>query len=136
MSWCWRARAAAAALGRAFKARTARKLYWALTVGVPAPEQGAIKLALSKGGGAGRERAFVDPKQGKRAESLFKVLEKAGDEVAWVVLWPRTGGPTNCACTWPNWDVRSWATASTAASRPSSKAATWNASCTCMPANW
>jgi len=86
-----RNRAAATALGRAVKARSARKLYWAVTVGVPAPEQGAIKLALSKGGGAGRERAFVDPKHGKRAESLFKVLEKAGDEVAWVVLWPRTG---------------------------------------------
>ncbi len=86
-----RHRAAAAALGHAFKARSARKLYWALTVGVPAPEQGTIKLALSKGGGAGRERAFVDAKRGKRAETLFKVLEKAGDEVAWVVLWPRTG---------------------------------------------
>lgn len=86
-----RHRAAAAALGRAFKARSARKLYWAVTVGVPAPEQRTIKLALSKGGGPGRERAFVDPKHGKRAESLFKVLEKAGDKVAWVVLWPRTG---------------------------------------------
>jgi len=86
-----RHRVAANQLGQVFRSRNARKLYWAVTVGVPAPEQGTIKIPLSKGGGAGRERAFQDAKAGKRAITLFKVLDKAGTKVAWLVLWPQTG---------------------------------------------
>src|SRR5471032_1177922 len=39
---------AAAALGAAFRGKTTRKVYWAVTVGVPKPQRGRIDLALAK----------------------------------------------------------------------------------------
>ena len=44
---------AAAALARSLQQRDARKIYWALTRGVPKRAQGSIKLALAKEGGFG-----------------------------------------------------------------------------------
>ena len=40
--------AAAAALAAAFRGKDVRKVYWALTVGVPKPRQGTIDLPLAK----------------------------------------------------------------------------------------
>lgn len=86
-----RHRQAATELGRAFKGKDTRKVYWALTAGVPDPAEGTIDLPLSKGGGKGAERVFADPEEGKQALTVFKVLENAGRKVALVALWPRTG---------------------------------------------
>ena len=44
-------RAVAAKLGRAFQTRSVRKIYWALTHGVPKPPQGKIEAALVKASG-------------------------------------------------------------------------------------
>src|SRR5206468_5167348 len=45
---------AAAALSESLRRRDARKIYWALTKGVPKPHRGVVRLALAKEGGFGR----------------------------------------------------------------------------------
>lgn len=83
--------AAARALAEAFRGRTTRKLYWALTVGVPRPFQGKIDLPLVKLPGKAGERMAPDEEEGKRAVTYYKVLEHMGKKAAWVALWPLTG---------------------------------------------
>jgi 23S rRNA pseudouridine955/2504/2580 synthase len=84
-----RNRKAAVELGRMFKGKEVRKIYWALTAGVPAVQRGRIDLAVGKG--AGGARVMVDAKDGKRAVTLYCVIERSGDRLAWVAFWPRTG---------------------------------------------
>ena len=88
-----RSRNAAAALGRALKYRDAKKIYWALVVGVPSPQAGEIDAPLAKSGGAGRERMGVAGRGGgaKSAHTLYRVIETAAAELAWVALAPLTG---------------------------------------------
>lgn len=86
-----RNRAAAASLGAAFKGKDTRKLYWAITAGVPSPQEGEISMPLSKGGGRGHERVIADPEEGKSAITWYKVIDTAGKRAALVALWPRTG---------------------------------------------
>jgi len=89
-----RSRKAAARLGKAFKAHQAKKIYWALVVGVPRPEEGAIDAPLVKTGKAGEERISIDFEgegDAKHALTRFIVIESAGREFAWVALWPVTG---------------------------------------------
>ncbi|HYB58591.1 MAG TPA: RluA family pseudouridine synthase, partial [Alphaproteobacteria bacterium] len=83
--------AAARALAEAFRDRTTRKLYWAITVGVPRPLQGKIDLPLAKLPGRAGERMAPDEEEGKRAVTYYKVLEHMGKKAAWVALWPVTG---------------------------------------------
>ena len=82
---------AAARLAEAFRAKSARKLYWALVAGVPRPSRGKIDMALAKHGGPHGERVGEDKEAGKRAITLYAVVEAAGDRAAWLVLWPLTG---------------------------------------------
>jgi len=86
-----RSRAAAAALGKVFRGREARKIYWAIVVGVPDPRQGRIDLAIAKLPGRAGEKMAVDRETGQRAITDFRVLESAGHRLAWVALWPQTG---------------------------------------------
>jgi 23S rRNA pseudouridine955/2504/2580 synthase len=82
---------AAAKLTEMFRGRDVRKIYWAVTVGVPKPHQGKIDLALAKEGGPQGERVAGDEDDGKRALTYFSVLENVGKQAAFVALWPRTG---------------------------------------------
>jgi 23S rRNA pseudouridine955/2504/2580 synthase len=86
-----RSRAAAAALGKVFRGREARKIYWAVVVGVPDPREGRIDLPVAKLPGRAGEKMAVDREEGQRATTDFRVLETAGKRLAWVALWPRTG---------------------------------------------
>ena len=86
-----RNRQTATQLGDAFKTKDTRKVYWAVVCGIPDIEAGTINMPLSKGGGQGRERVFVDEEEGKDAITEYKVLERAGRRLALVALWPRTG---------------------------------------------
>jgi 23S rRNA pseudouridine955/2504/2580 synthase len=86
-----RNRAAAAKLGEALRGREARKLYWAAVVGVPKPKRGKIDLPLSKLPHPHGERILPDEEEGKRAVTLYAVLETAGNKVAWLALMPFTG---------------------------------------------
>lgn len=82
---------AAAALTKAFRDRSARKVYWALVAGVPKPPQATIDLALKKVGGKGKERMGWDDPDGDRAITDYAVLEHAGRFAALVAMKPLTG---------------------------------------------
>ncbi len=83
--------AAARALARTFRSQAARKVYWAVVVGVPELDKGMIDLPLAKGGRPGGERVSVDESDGKSARTLYSVVEAAGGRLAWLAFWPRTG---------------------------------------------
>lgn len=82
--------AATAKLAAAFKSRAARKIYWALTVGVPDPREGTIKAPLAKQEGAKGEKMEVS-EDGQRATTDFEVIENAAKTVAWIQMRPLTG---------------------------------------------
>ena len=86
-----RSAASAAVLGQAFRGREVRKLYWALVVGVPAEDVGAIRAPLAKAGSAGSERIGVDAAAGVPAVTHYRVLERVGRRAAWLELEPETG---------------------------------------------
>jgi 23S rRNA pseudouridine955/2504/2580 synthase len=85
----------AASLAQAFRARDTRKVYWALTYGVPIPRAGKIDAALIKSAADdGRERvrvAFSDEEEDvKSAVTLYETMEEA-TTMAWLALMPLTG---------------------------------------------
>lgn len=82
---------AARGLGRIFKSRDARKIYWALVAPSPAMPEGTINAPLAKMGGVAREKMNVDEEAGKKAVTEYKVLEQAHDRAAFIAFWPRTG---------------------------------------------
>lgn len=86
-----RSRAATAALGKVFRGRQARKIYWAIVVGIPDLYDGRIDLPVSKLPGKAGERMAVDEDEGQRAITYYRVLETAGRRLAWIALWPQTG---------------------------------------------
>jgi 23S rRNA pseudouridine955/2504/2580 synthase len=86
-----RTAAAAAFLTRAFRDKTARKIYWAVVVGRPQPEQARIGLPLAKALGRGGERVHADPDEGKPAVTYYRVVDSAGERAAWLALLPVTG---------------------------------------------
>jgi len=81
----------AAHFAKAFAGRTARKVYWAIVVGVPDRDEGMIDLALAKQPGTGGEKMHVDREGGMPARSRYRVIERAGNRAAWVELQPLTG---------------------------------------------
>jgi 23S rRNA pseudouridine955/2504/2580 synthase len=82
---------AAAHFAKAFSSRTARKVYWALVMGVPAIEDGMIELPIAKQPGTGGEKMYVDEKEGSPARTRYRVIEAAGSTCAWLELQPFTG---------------------------------------------
>jgi 23S rRNA pseudouridine955/2504/2580 synthase len=50
----------AAFFSKRFSGRTAKKVYWALVVGVPSIDEGLIDLPLAKQPGSGGEKMMVD----------------------------------------------------------------------------
>jgi 23S rRNA pseudouridine955/2504/2580 synthase len=82
---------AAGHFAKAFSSRTARKVYWALVVGVPAIEDGVIELPIGKQPGTGGEKMFVDPEGGSPARTRYRVIEMAASTACWVELQPYTG---------------------------------------------
>ena len=86
-----RSAAAAAELAAAFRGKAVRKVYWALTVGVPKPRQGRIDLPLAKLPGGAGERVVADDEDGKRALTYYRTVAHAGDKIAWLALEPVTG---------------------------------------------
>jgi 23S rRNA pseudouridine955/2504/2580 synthase len=94
-----RTASAAAELSRSLAERTAQKIYWALTKGVPKVRRGTIKAALAKESGFGKhgrdERmTTVDKSVGNDAKDAvtdYVVVDTAGEEFAWIAVKPRTG---------------------------------------------
>jgi 23S rRNA pseudouridine955/2504/2580 synthase len=81
----------AAAYSRRFAGRSARKVYWALVVGVPEVREGTIDAPLAKQPGTGGEKMHVDEENGAAAKTRYRVVERAGSRAAWVELEPLTG---------------------------------------------
>ncbi len=82
----------AAFFSKRFSGRSARKIYWALVVGVPDRDEGLIELPLAKQPGTGGEKMMVDhSEQGQSARTRYRVLDRAGNRAAWVELSPLTG---------------------------------------------
>lgn len=91
-----RHQAAARKLTEAFKHKTARKIYWAITVGAPKLNAGKIDAPLAKQsvaavGRRAAERVQIDPEDGKKAVTYYAVVERAHDKAAWLALMPLTG---------------------------------------------
>ncbi|MGB0496960.1 MAG: pseudouridine synthase [Rubricella sp.] len=93
---------AAAALAAAFKSKATRKIYWAVTAGVPHPRAGSIRYGLAKQPGhgphgAGEKMVTIHPDEvasvegAKRALTDYIVIDNAGQRAAWVALVPVTG---------------------------------------------
>lgn len=82
---------AARYLAAAFRDKSARKLYWAITAGVPQPYQGLIDIPLSKQSGIKGERVALDEEDGQRSITQYQVMEHAGRNAAFVLLSPLTG---------------------------------------------
>jgi 23S rRNA pseudouridine955/2504/2580 synthase len=83
---------AAAFFSKAFSGRTARKVYWALVVGVPEVRDGYIDLPLAKQPGTGGEKMHVEEgEEGLPARTRYRVIDRAGSRAAWVELQPLTG---------------------------------------------
>jgi 23S rRNA pseudouridine955/2504/2580 synthase len=82
----------AAYFSKRFSGRTARKIYWALIVGVPSIEDGLIELPLAKQPGSGGEKMMVDESEhGQSARTRYRVIDRAGNTGCWVELQPLTG---------------------------------------------
>ena len=82
---------AAGHFAKTFSSRTARKVYWALVIGVPSPEDGMIDAPLAKQPGTGGEKMHVDEENGQASKTRFRTIDIAGNRAAWVELQPLTG---------------------------------------------
>lgn len=81
----------AAFFSKRFSGRSAKKIYWALVVGVPDVKEGTIEAPIGKQPGSGGEKMQVDIENGQPAKTLYRVVERAGNSAAWVELQPLTG---------------------------------------------
>ncbi|MEZ5695481.1 MAG: RluA family pseudouridine synthase [Sphingomonadaceae bacterium] len=81
----------AAFFSKRFSGRSAKKIYWALVVGVPELSEGMIDAPLAKQPGSGGEKMHVDEEGGQSARTRYRVVDRAGKRAAWVELEPLTG---------------------------------------------
>jgi len=65
----------AAFFSKRFSGRSAKKIYWALVVGVPDVEEGTIEAALAKQPGTGGEKMYVDEENGQPAKTRYRVVD-------------------------------------------------------------
>jgi len=89
-----RTRKAATWLGKAFKSRSLKKVYWALVAGAPRPQAGLIDMPLVKAGKAGDQRvrpARDGERDAQAAVTIYQTIEQAGQRASFLALWPRTG---------------------------------------------
>jgi len=76
---------------KSFSGRTARKVYWALIVGVPDAAEGLIDAPLAKQPGTGGEKMHVNRESGLPAKTRWRLVDRAGNRAAWIELQPLTG---------------------------------------------
>lgn len=87
-------RAAASHFGKVFTSRAARKIYWAIVVGVPNPPQGRISCFLAKRAhGDGEQMHVVGNGEPGAQHSMthYAVIDRAGQAFSWLSLKPVTG---------------------------------------------
>ena len=76
---------------KSFAGRTAKKLYWALVVGVPSDAEGLIDAPLAKQPGTGGEKMHISEEHGQPAKTRWRLVDRAGNRASWVELQPLTG---------------------------------------------
>jgi 23S rRNA pseudouridine955/2504/2580 synthase len=81
----------AAFFSKIFAGRAAKKVYWALVIGVPSASEGLVDAPLAKQPGTGGEKMHVDEEAGQSAKTRWRVIDRAGNRAAWVELQPLTG---------------------------------------------
>jgi 23S rRNA pseudouridine955/2504/2580 synthase len=90
-----KSRLAAATLAKTFRSRAARKIYWALVVGVPKVKQGRVSTWLAKGTDQHGDQKMKVAKHGDdgadHALTYYAVVESAAKKLSWVSLKPVTG---------------------------------------------
>lgn len=89
-----RTRAAASHFGKVFRSRTARKIYWAITAGVPNPPQGRISCFLARRPSKDGEQMVVVENGAEGAvhsTTHYSVTDQAANRFAWLTLKPVTG---------------------------------------------
>ncbi|CAA2104208.1 Ribosomal large subunit pseudouridine synthase C [Methylobacterium bullatum] len=88
-------RLAAATLAKSFRSRSARKVYWALTAGVPRVPQGRISTYLAKEeapDGDARMRVAQHGDDGAaHALTYYAMVDNAAQKLSWLSLKPVTG---------------------------------------------
>ena len=91
-----RTRKAAADLGKAFRERTTKKIYWALVRGVPRLKQGRISSYLAKGQdeATGNDKMHI-AKHGDagadHALTYYAVVDRVAEKLGWLSFRPVTG---------------------------------------------
>jgi 23S rRNA pseudouridine955/2504/2580 synthase len=89
-----RTRSAAVALTAAFRQRSTRKIYWAICRGVPQQREGRIStwLVKERTDEGDRMRVANHGEPGAdHAETLYRVIDTAGQNLSWLELTPITG---------------------------------------------
>ena len=81
----------AAFFSKRFSGRSAKKVYWALVVGVPDVAEGLIEAPISKQPGTGGEKMHIDMEGGQAAKTKYRMIDRAGNSAAWLELEPLTG---------------------------------------------
>jgi 23S rRNA pseudouridine955/2504/2580 synthase len=87
-------RFAASTMAKSFRARTTRKIYWALVAGVPRVRQGRISTFLAKEGEEGDARMRVaqhGDEGASHALTYYAIVDTAAQKLAWLSLKPVTG---------------------------------------------
>ncbi|QKX01721.1 RluA family pseudouridine synthase [Wolbachia endosymbiont of Cruorifilaria tuberocauda] len=74
-----------------FKGRRIKKIYLALTSGMPSMDKGTIDLPLVKKYISGQEKMVVDKNSPQNAVTHFSIIARLGRNVAYVKLQPITG---------------------------------------------
>ena len=82
-------------LTAAFRARSAKKTYWALVAGVPRPAQGRISTYLAKGEDEKGDDKMHVARHGddgaSHAVSYYAIVDQAGQSLTWLSMKPVTG---------------------------------------------
>ncbi len=89
-----RTRKAAADLGAAFRARSTKKIYWALCAGVPKVKQGRISSFLAKGEdehGDQKMKVVRQSREASHALTYYAVVDQSAQKLSWLSLRPVTG---------------------------------------------
>ena len=74
-----------------FKGKEIQKTYIAITAPAPSKMSGELRGALVKKTGGAYERVVIDEDEGKRARTIYEVVDKASRSAALVAFQPLTG---------------------------------------------
>jgi 23S rRNA pseudouridine955/2504/2580 synthase len=88
-------RLAAATLAKSFRSRAARKIYWALTAGVPRVRQGRVSTYLAKDEPTDADARMRVAKHGEEGAShaltYYAMVDQVAQKLSWLSFKPVTG---------------------------------------------